>query len=41
MTGVRPRIEGTIAYDTLDVTPAWTAGGEAQPSDERPLRLCP
>ena len=23
MTGVRPRLEGTIAYDTLDVTPAW------------------
>lgn len=23
MTGVRPRLEGTIAYDMLDVTPAW------------------
>ena len=41
MTGVRPRLEGTIAYDTLDVTPAWTAGGEAQPSDERPLAALP
>ncbi len=25
MTSVRPRLEGTIAYDTLDVTPAWIA----------------
>lgn len=41
MTGARPRLEGTIAYDTLDVTPAWTAGAEAQPSDERPLAALP
>ncbi len=25
MNSVRPRLEGTIAYDTLDVTPAWAA----------------
>jgi hypothetical protein len=41
MTGIRPRLEGTIAYDTLDVTPAWAAGDEAQPSDERPLAALP
>ncbi len=41
MTGVQPRLEGTIAYDTLDVTPAWTAGANSQPSDDRPLAALP
>ena len=41
MTGARPRIEGTIAYDTLDVTPAWTAGGEARTSERRSLAALP
>ncbi len=29
MTGARPRLEGTIAYDTLDVTPAWISSPAA------------
>jgi AsmA protein len=40
-TGVRPRLEGTIAYDTLDVTPAWTLGSEAQSIEDRPLAALP
>ena len=40
MMGVQPRLEGTIAYNSLDVTRAWTAG-KSQPSDERPLAALP
>ncbi len=40
MTGVRPRLEGTIAYDTLDVTPVLTAETRTSPSEiRRPVAL--
>ncbi len=41
MTEVRPRLEGTIAYDTLDLTPAWTAGGAEPPFERRSLAALP
>ncbi len=41
MTGLRPRLEGTIAYDTLEVTRASTAGTRTSPSESRPLAALP
>ena len=40
MTGTRPRLEGTIAYDTLDVTPAWISASGSSAEDP-PLAALP